>query len=98
MKASFSLIPAESRRLIAKAVVEMDEVKLAMEKAYIVINGGTTNGYIAQELAGVDVRPEEFHGRNRHTSFDVCHGTATEKANTISDYFIPRGKVGENHS
>ena len=60
MKASFTLIPAESRRLIAKAVVEMDEVKLAMEKAYIVINGGTTNGYIAQELAGVDVRPEEF--------------------------------------
>jgi len=60
MKASFTLIPAESRRLIAKSVVEMDEVKLAKEKAYIVINGGTTNGYIAQELAGADIRPEEF--------------------------------------
>lgn len=60
MKASFTLIPAESRRLIAKAVVEMDEIKIAKEKAYIVINGGTTNGYIAQELAGADVNPEEF--------------------------------------
>lgn len=50
----------ESRRLIAKAVVEMDEVKLAKEKAYIVINGGTTNGYVAQELAGANIRPEEF--------------------------------------
>jgi len=60
MKGSFTLIPAESRRLIAKAVVEMDEIRIAMEKAYIVINGGTTNGYIAQELAGADVKPEEF--------------------------------------
>ncbi len=60
MKASFTVIPAESRRLIAKAVVEMNEIKIAKEKAYIVINGGTTNGYIAQELAGADVKPEEF--------------------------------------
>jgi len=60
MKASFTLIPAESRRLIAKAVAEMNEIKSAKEKAYIVINGGTTNGYIAQELAGADVKPEEF--------------------------------------
>jgi hypothetical protein len=60
MKASFILIPAESRRLIAKAVCEMAEIKIAREKAYIVINGGTTNGYVAQELADADVRPEEF--------------------------------------
>jgi len=60
MKASFTLIPTESRRLIAKAVVEMEEIKIAQKKAYIVINGGTTNGYIAQELAGADIKPEEF--------------------------------------
>jgi len=60
MKASFTLIPAESRRLIAKAVSQMEEIKIAQKKAYIVINGGTTNGYVAQELAGADVKPEEF--------------------------------------
>lgn len=60
MKAAFTLIPAESRRLIAKAVAEMNEIKIAKQKAYIVINGGTTNGYIAQELAGADVKPQEF--------------------------------------
>ena len=60
MKAAFTLIPAESRRLIAKAVVQADEVKQALEKAYVVINGGTTNGYVAQELAGAEVKPEEF--------------------------------------
>lgn len=60
MRAAFTLIPAESRRLIAKAVVQAPEVKQAMEKAYVVINGGTTNGYVAQEMAGADVKPEEF--------------------------------------
>ena len=60
MKAAFTLIPAESRRLIAKAVARMEEVKAAQKKGYVIINGGTTNGYVAQELAGEQVRPEEF--------------------------------------
>lgn len=50
MKAVFTLKSAESRRLIAKAVVAMEEVKQAKEKAYIILAGGTTNGFIAQEL------------------------------------------------
>jgi len=61
MKAAFSLIPAESRRLIAKGVAAMDEVQAAMKKAYVIINGGTTNGYVAQELAGrSDLEPQKF--------------------------------------
>jgi len=68
MKAAFTLTPAESRRLIAQAVVEMDEIKTAMEKAYVVLNGGTSNGYIAQELFGMrDLKPETFTaGTNSH--------------------------------
>jgi len=68
MKAAFTLIPAESRRLIAKAVVQMDEVKKALEKAYVIINGGTTNGYIAQELAGLKkLEPQKYTaGTNTH--------------------------------
>lgn len=61
MKAAFTLTPAESRRLIAKAVAAMDEVKTAREKAYIILAGGTTNGFVAQELLGTrDIRPERF--------------------------------------
>ena len=52
MKAAFTLIPSESRRLIARAVVKMEEVRVALEKAYLILGGGTTNGYIAQELLG----------------------------------------------
>ncbi|UCF72659.1 MAG: hypothetical protein JSW35_10890 [Deltaproteobacteria bacterium] len=68
MKAAFTLIPVESRRLIAKAVVQMEEIKIAKEKAYIILNGGTTNGYIAQELLGMrDLEPQKFAaGTNTH--------------------------------
>ena len=50
MRALFTLTSAESRRLIAKAVVAMPEVKTAWEKAYLLLAGGTTNAFIAQEL------------------------------------------------
>jgi hypothetical protein len=68
MKAAFTLIPSESRRLIAKAVVQMEEIKIAKQKAYIILNGGTTNGYVAQELAGMkDLACEKFTaGTNTH--------------------------------
>lgn len=50
MKTVFTLTSSESRRLIAKAVIEMPEVKAAWEKAYLLLAGGTTNAFIAQEL------------------------------------------------
>ena len=55
MKTVFTLTSAESRRLIAKAVVAMPEFKKAWESAYLLLAGGTTNAFIAQELLGRDV-------------------------------------------
>jgi len=68
MKAVFTLIPSESRRLIGKGVAAMKEVKEASENAYTIISGGTTNGYVAQEILGVtDIPPEKFTaGTNSH--------------------------------
>lgn len=60
MKAMFVLTPPESRRLIARAVVQLPEVQTALEQAYVCVVGGTTNGYIAQELAGLDIAPQAF--------------------------------------
>jgi len=68
MKATFTLTPAESRRLIAKAVVQMPEVKAALEKAYVILAGGTTNAFIYQELLGRSVEPA------RHTAGTVTNG------------------------
>lgn len=52
MKVVFTLKSAESRRLLAKGVAAMEEVKQAKESAYIILAGGTTNGYVAQEILG----------------------------------------------
>ena len=61
MKAAVTLVPSESRRLIGKGVAQMPAVKTASEKGYVIINGGTTNAYVAQEICGrVDIPPEKF--------------------------------------
>jgi hypothetical protein len=75
MKAAFTLIPSESRRLIAKAVIQMKEVKIAEKKAYIILGSGTTNGDIAQELLGKrDLEPHKFTA-----------GTSTHKLLCVTD-------------
>lgn len=59
MKALFTLTPAESRRLIAKAVAAMEEVRRAWKDAYVLLASGTTNAFVAQELLGdPNIRPE----------------------------------------
>jgi hypothetical protein len=60
VKVVFTLTPAESKRLIAKAVVKMPEVQAALEKAYVILPGGTTNAIVAQELLGQDITPARF--------------------------------------
>ena len=56
MKATFVLTPAEARRLIAKAVIQTPEFQRAWKDAYVLLAGGTTNAFIAQEL-GYEVEP-----------------------------------------
>ena len=68
MKAAFTLTPAESKRLIAKAVVQMPEVKAALERAYVILAGGTSNAFVAQELLGREVVPARF------TAGTITHG------------------------
>jgi len=60
MRASIVLTPAESKRLIAKAIVQNEDVKKAMDKAYVILCEGSTNVMIAQELFGLDVVCQKF--------------------------------------
>ncbi len=60
MKAVFTLTPAESKRLIAKAVVRMPEMQAALENAYVILTGGTSNAFIAEELLGGEYPPARF--------------------------------------
>jgi len=60
MKAEITLSPAESKRLIAKAVVAMDVVRRAREKGILVICRGSTNAYILEEIQGSKVEKGKY--------------------------------------
>ncbi|MDP6055325.1 MAG: hypothetical protein QGF24_00860 [Dehalococcoidia bacterium] len=46
------LLPRESKRLLAKAVLQMPEVKRSLEDGWFVISRGVTPAYLLEELTG----------------------------------------------
>ena len=52
MKKQVVLTVSESKRLIAKAIAAMPEVKKAMREGMVVVATGTTNAYVLEELWG----------------------------------------------
>src|SRR5574341_486485 len=47
------LVPSESKRLIARGVLALPEVKRVLKEGLFVVSRGTTTGYIAEEILGV---------------------------------------------
>ena len=45
-----TLKPAESKRLIAKAVAVLPEIKAVLQKGTLIINWGTTNAFVVEEI------------------------------------------------
>lgn len=60
MRALFVFTPAESKRLIAKAVARLPEVKRAMQSGEIVITHGSTNVRVAEEILGECPNADKF--------------------------------------
>lgn len=60
MRAIVVLTPSESKRLIAKAVASMEEIKDALDHGIIVIIKGTTNSYVAEEILGKEIQRERY--------------------------------------
>jgi len=52
MRASVVLIPPMSKRLIAKGVAVLPQIRTALDRGRIVVTLGTTNAYVAEELLG----------------------------------------------
>ncbi len=52
MRAQVSLIPTESKKLIAKAVARMDEVQDALKKGTVAIHPSSSTIFIVEELIG----------------------------------------------
>ncbi|MFW6056160.1 MAG: hypothetical protein ACOC9B_02480 [Chloroflexota bacterium] len=88
-----TLRPAASRRLIAKATVELPEIKNAMKKGIIIIARGITAAYVSEEMFGITVEPKSFQ-----TAGLVVNSTTN--ANTAPPpctmHVVRDGKVVEN--
>ncbi len=52
------LTSSESKRLIAKAVAALPEVRNALRSGYVVIGLGTTNAFVAEEITGTKIDPK----------------------------------------
>ena len=74
MRALFVLTPAESKRLIGKAVANMETVKRAKAHDRILVGHGSTNVYVAEEILGKE-KVSELFDRNTYLSGITVRGT-----------------------
>lgn len=54
MLATFTLPPAGAKRLIARGIVQMPEISRALKSGRVIVAGGTTNAYVAEEMGFLD--------------------------------------------
>ncbi len=59
-KAIVTLTPYESRRLIGKAVANLEEVKNALKHGYVVLATSISTAYVAEEILGRKMKRGEF--------------------------------------
>lgn len=87
--AIFALTPSESKRLIARAVVTMPEVKRAFRKGRIIIANGTTNAFVAEELLGITV------DKYRYAAGIISRGmlSSTSKEERLRPLVVVDGQV-----
>lgn len=94
MRALFVFTPAESKRLIGKAVANIEEVKRAKEYGKILIGHGSTNIYVAEVILGRE-KVAQLINKDIYLSGVILRGTlcttlAEEKPPIL---LLNRGKV-----
>jgi hypothetical protein len=52
MRAQVTLLPTESKKLIAKAIADMDEVKIALKEGIVVMHPSSSTLFLAEEILG----------------------------------------------
>jgi hypothetical protein len=90
MRAQFILTPSESKRLIAKGVIALPSVQKALTEHTIILSGGTTNGFLVEEILG-----ESLEEKSRYTVGIVTDGKtgASKEETRIHPYVITKGKA-----
>jgi len=90
LRAAFAFTPAESKRLIGRAVARLPEVQAAYENDLIVVAHGSTNVYVAEELMGDIGRARGSFLSGHMFNGVMCQTAPREKGPMI---VIDKGKV-----
>lgn len=84
MMAQVSLTPTESKKLISKSILQLEQVKKTLKDGIIIVKKGTTNLFLVEEIAG------------RKITKNFCCGINTPKGACISNdshsWFLARRK------
>jgi len=91
LKKQVVLTVAESKRLIAKGVAAMPEVKKAMEEGMVVVATGSTNSYVLEELWGQKIDKRRY--RSGMTTPNVPEKLAEPQAEALPDIVFRRSEV-----
>lgn len=89
MKALITLTSSESKRLIAKGVTALPTVQNAKEKHTIIVAGGTTNAFVAEELLGLKIED-----KTGYTMGIVTKGKlgVSPSSRRIAQYVLVKGR------
>ncbi len=92
MRAQITLTSSESKRLIAKGVAALPSIQKALKNYTIILAGGTTNAFIAEELLGQTIEKKSTYSVGIITEGKT--GISTEEGR-INPYVITKGKTRE---
>lgn len=107
MQASIVFTVAQSKRLIARAVAQMPEVKRALAGGMVAIGRGTTNAYVAEEILGHAIpkgeyvagrtlppgTPEGWFGQMKHPDIVLRKGRQVEDMSVVDS--VKEMKAGD---
>ncbi|KGK89804.1 hypothetical protein DP73_09225 [Desulfosporosinus sp. HMP52] len=92
MKALVTLTSSESKRLIAKGTIGLPSVQNALEKHTIIVAGGTTNAYVAEEMLGVQIEDKAGYTMGIVTKGELGISKSSKKT---QPYVIIKGQAQE---
>ncbi len=89
--AGINLTVSEGKRLIAKGIANMPQVRERMQKGIIIITRGTTNTYLAEELIGL----KEVHGAflTGHFVPEGVENMSTHVCKKLKEIVLVNGQV-----
>lgn len=89
MRTQITLTSSESKRLIAKGVKALPVMQKALAEHTIILAGGTTNAFLAEEILGITIEEKSTYTVGIITEGKT--GVSTEKTR-IHPFIISKGK------